>query len=204
MKSNNLSGHISALITIFIWGTTFISTKILLNSFQPIEILFFRFVLGLIILTIAYPKKLRLTTINQELTFAAAGLCGITLYYLLENISLTYTMASNVGVIISISPFFTAILSYLISKKGNKLHLNFFIGFVIAISGIYLISFKNSQLEINPAGDILAVVAALIWSVYSILSKKISDFGFNIIQTTRRIFTYGIIFMIPTLFFFDF
>ena len=40
------------------------------------------------------------------MTFALTGLCGVTLYYLLENIALTYSMASNIGVIISIAPFF--------------------------------------------------------------------------------------------------
>ena len=43
----SVAGHLSALVTIFIWGTTFISTKILLTDFQPVEILFFRFMLGL-------------------------------------------------------------------------------------------------------------------------------------------------------------
>ena len=41
-----IQGHFFALATIFLWGTTFISTKILLRQFQPIEILFFRFLLG--------------------------------------------------------------------------------------------------------------------------------------------------------------
>ena len=47
MKSNSTSGHLSALLTIIIRGTTFISTKILLADFLPVEILFFRFVMGL-------------------------------------------------------------------------------------------------------------------------------------------------------------
>ncbi len=204
MENKKGMGHIAALITIFIWGTTFISTKFLLNTFKPIEILFFRFVIGLIVLILIYPKQLKDTTKKQEMTFAAAGLCGITLYYLLENIALTYTMASNVGVIISVAPFFTAILSYIASNKNNKLSLNFFIGFVIAIIGICLISFSNSKIEIKPIGDILAFIAALVWAVYSLLTKKISSFGFNTVQTTQRIFTYGIILMIPALFFVDF
>ena len=56
--SKYLFGHIAALLTIFIWGTTFISTKILLVGFKPIEILFFRFLIGLIALLIIYPKRL--------------------------------------------------------------------------------------------------------------------------------------------------
>ncbi|RKJ06979.1 hypothetical protein D7X87_01910 [bacterium D16-54] len=44
------------LETILIWGTTFISTKILLADFQPVEILFFRFIMGYLVLLIAYPQ----------------------------------------------------------------------------------------------------------------------------------------------------
>lgn len=136
--------------------------------------------------------------------FAAAGLCGICLYYLLENVALTYTMASNVGVIISIAPFFTAILTHLFIKSEERLHINFFIGFAAAMLGIVLISFNGSKLELNPMGDILAVAAALVWACYSILTRKISGFGYSVILTTRRTFFYGILFMIPTMFFFDF
>lgn len=203
MENKNTAGHLSALLTISIWGTTFISTKVLLADFQPVEILFFRFLMGLLALLAVYPHRLKRTTSRQELTFAAARLCGICLYYLLENIALTYTMASNVGVIISVAPFFTAILSHLFMKEEN-LRANFFLGFVVAMIGIFLISFNGSRLEVNPVGDLLALLAALIWACYSVLTKKISGYGYNTILTTRRIFCYGILFMTPVLFLFDF
>jgi drug/metabolite transporter (DMT)-like permease len=204
MKKNKSAGHLAAVVTILIWGTTFISTKILLVDFQPIEILFFRFVMGFLALIIAYPHRLKGTTGKQELTFAVAGLCGVCLYYLLENIALTYTLASNVSIIISVAPFFTAILTHLLMKQEERLQANFFIGFVVAFAGICLISFNGSQMQLNPLGDILAMAAAFVWAVYSILTRKISSFGYNTIQTTRRVFAYGIGFMIPALFLFDF
>lgn len=154
MNKKATAGHITALITIVIWGTTFISTKILLTDFTPIEKLFFRFLLGLLVLIAVYPKRLRIKDKKQELTFAAAGLCGICLYYLLENIALTYTMASNVGVIISVAPFFTAVLSHVFLKTEEKLKVQFFVGFIVAITGICLISFNGKELELNPIGDI--------------------------------------------------
>jgi len=203
MKSNRTMGHLASLLTIIIWGTTFISTKILLSCFQPVEILFFRFVMGLIALLLIYPRPLKGTSKSQELTFAAAGLCGVCLYYLLENIALTYTMASNVGVIISAAPFFTALLSYIFLKE-EKPNINFFIGFAVAMAGIFLISFNGSKLELNPVGDLLALLAALIWACYSVLAKRISGYSCHTILTTRRIFCYGILFMIPPLFLFDF
>lgn len=204
MESKKSIGHFAAFLTIIIWGTTFISTKILLADFQPVEILFFRFVMGFLVLLIIYPRRLKEINLKQEITFAAAGLCGICLYYLLENIALTYTMASNVGVIISIAPFFTAILAHLFMKSEEKLRINFFIGFTVAMAGIILISFNGSKLALNLMGDFLAIIAAFVWACYSILTRKISSFGYPVILATRRTFFYGILFMIPALFFFDF
>lgn len=203
MKNPQATGHLSALVTILIWGTTFISTKVLLVAFQPVEILFIRFVLGLIALILVCPHRLKGTTPRQELTFAAAGLCGVCLYYLLENIALTYTLASNVGVILSVAPFFTAILSHVVFQGTEKLRPSFFGGFVLAMAGIALISFNGSALSLNPMGDLLALLAALVWACYSILTKKISGYGYSTLITTRRVFCYGIAFMIPAMFLFD-
>ncbi len=203
MENRRIAGHLAALFTIIIWGTTFISTKVLLVDFKPVEILFFRFVMGFAALFLVCPHCMKGVGRRQELTFALAGLSGICLYYLLENIALTYTMASNVGVIISVAPFFTAILSRLFLKSEGKLRANFFIGFVVAMAGVALISFNGSQMELNPMGDLLAVLAAFVWACYSILTKKISSFGYPVILTTRRTFFYGILFMVPALFLFD-
>ncbi|MDE6994412.1 MAG: DMT family transporter, partial [Lachnospiraceae bacterium] len=52
--------------------------------------------------------------------------------------------------------------------------------------------------------DLLALLAALIWACYSVLTKKISGYGFHTVLTTRRVFCYGILFMLPALFLSDF
>lgn len=203
-RKKEIQGHLFSLFTIFIWGTTFISTKILLKAFTPIEILFIRFVIGYFALLALYPHRLKVKERKQELYFAGAGLCGITLYFLLENIALTYTLASNVGVIISIAPFFTAIFAHLL-LTGEKMRAQFFIGFAVAVGGIFLISFNgSSQLKLNPMGDILAVLAAVVWAIYSVLTKKISGYHYHTISVTRRIFFYGLLFMMPVLFIFKF
>lgn len=205
MKTNDVMfGHIVAIITVFIWGTTFISTKLLLVSFSPIEILFFRFTIGFITLLLLKPQRFKTYDFEQELTFAAAGFCGVTLYYLLENIALTYSLASNIGVIAAIAPFFTAVLAHWF-LKDEQLLPRFFIGFIVAITGVILVSFNGSvAFELNPFGDFLAVLASIVWALYSILSRKISYYGYNAILATRHIFFYGLLFMTPTLLFFDF
>ncbi len=204
MEHRQTAGHAAAFFTIIIWGTTFISTKVLLTGFRPVEILLFRFVLGFGVLLAAYPKRLRTKNWRQELTFALAGLCGVCLYYLLENIALTYAMASNVGVIVSVAPFFTAILSHLFLKSEGKLRVQFFVGFVLAMIGIICMSFNGAEVAFRPIGDLLALIAALVWGFYSVFTKKISEYGYPVVLYTRRIFFYGILFMLPAMRFLDF
>ncbi len=200
MENKLWKGHIAAIFCIFVWGTTFISTKVLLLSFSPVEILFIRFTIGYTALWLAFPRRLCLLERKHELYFAAAGLCGVTLYFLFENIALTFTRVSNVGVIVSLAPFFAAFLAS-IFLRGERPGKRFFLGFVIAMTGIYLISFQNStEVNINPLGDFLAAAAAIIWAVYSTITKKISSFGYHTILVTRRIFFYGLLFMLPVLY----
>lgn len=198
------TGHLLALITILIWGTTFISSKILLTDFTPVEILFFRFLLGYFVLLLIYSRPVRTKSFKEELLFVSAGLCGITLYFLLENIALVYTLASNVGVIVSIAPFFTAVIAHFFLEE-EKFHRQFIIGFVIALSGIILIGLNGSfLLKLNPIGDLLAFIAPMVWAIYSVLMRKISGLQVHTIGATRKVFFYGILFMLPALFIFDF
>lgn len=196
-------GHMAAVFTILLWGTTFISTKVLLAELAPIEILFYRFLLGYFALWAVCPKVFRLRRLNDELLFMAAGLCGVTLYFLLENIALTYTFASNVSLILASAPFFTALAAHGFSC-GERLTIRFFLGFLAAMAGVALITFNGAVvLQLNPLGDLLAVSAAVVWAFYSVCTKKIGGRGWNVVQTTRRIFFYGLLFMIPALFLFD-
>ena len=79
MENKSKIGHLCALVTIIVWGTTFIATKVLLEVFNPVEILFVRAVLALITLYVICPQPMKGTTLKQELTFAGAGFCGIFL-----------------------------------------------------------------------------------------------------------------------------
>lgn len=197
-------GHAAALVTIAIWGATFISTKVLLRGFTPLEILFFRFCIGALALLLASPTRFVPFQKRGEWLFAAAGVSGVTLYFLLENIALTYTTASNVGVIVSVAPLFTALLARRIAKTERP-GARFYVGLCTALAGVVLITVNGAAaLQLNPLGDILALLSALLWAVYSLLVRKIGALGYPTIPVTRRIFAYGILFMLPALLFMDF
>ena len=203
-QKTKAAGHLAAIFTMLIWGTTFISTKVLLESLSPLEILVLRFVAGYIFLWLIRPVPLRIKSMKEELIMIAAGITGIGIYYLLENIALTMTQASNVSVIVSIAPIFTGIMAHFF-LDGEKMKKRIVAGFICAMVGICLSTFqKGEKLELNPLGDFLGLAAAAIWGVYSVCTKKISGFGYDTIVTTRRTFFYGIFFMLLALPFMDF
>lgn len=99
LSNSNTTAHLAAFLTILCWGTTFVSTKVLLQGFSPVQILLIRFCIGFAALYLLSANSVHQITRRQNLYLIAAGFLGICLYYLLENIALTYTQASNVGVI---------------------------------------------------------------------------------------------------------
>ena len=95
------------------------------------------------------------------------------------------------------------ILAGLFKAFGAKKVMRFFppivTGPIIILIGLN----GNFVLKLNPIGDILATLAAVVWACYSILMKKIGAFRINMVLCTRRVFFYGLLFMVPALFLFD-
>ena len=189
-------GYLLAAVTVIIWGITFVCTKDLLQDFSALEILFVRFIVAYIGLWIMHPKFEKIKT-KDNIFFCFAGLTGVVLYQFSENIALNFTSASNVSIIVSICPLFTAIISQIFFKEKH-ITPYFILGFVISIIGIALVSFNgNAEFKINPKGDSLALLAGICWGFYSLFVSIINKKNYNLLGSTRRIFFYAVIFMIP-------
>ena len=201
-KKKEVMCHIFALFCVFVWGTTFISTKVLLESFHPVVILLYRLIICVTLLFIIHPRIFKTYSFKHELLFVGAGASGVTFYFLFENMALSYTNASDVGIIVSAAPFFTLIFCT-IFLKSDRITLWFIIGFILAMSGVILISINGSNnLNANPIGYLLALLAMVMWGFYSVFVKKIGDLGYKGIGVTRKIMYYGLIFLIPFFFIF--
>lgn len=191
-----LLGYLLAAFSILVWGITFVCTKSLLADFSALEILFYRFFMAYFGLWLIRPKWEKIAW-KDNLWFALAGLSGVVLYQYSENLAINFTTASNVSVIVSICPLFTAIISQIFLKEK---HITpwFLLGFVISIAGVALVSLNGkTNLSINPKGDFLALLAALCWGFYSLFVSILNKRNYDGICSTRRIFFFAVIFMIP-------
>lgn len=188
----------AALLVIVLWSLTFISTKVLLRALAPVEILFYRYLLGYVTLCILYPRLHRPQSLRGELLFAGAGLCGGTLYFLAENYALAYSTASNVSLLLAAAPLFTAVAAHM--AAGEPFTRRLAAGSLIALAGVALVVGNGRlALHLHPLGDLLALSAAGFWAVYSILIKRIGG-RLNGLYVTRKILFYTLLTLLPAFF----
>lgn len=194
--TQKVMGHVYAIFTILVWGSCFVLTKQMLTAYTAIQIIPLRMGLAYITLWALRPKTLKLPW-RDELMFILIGVTGGSFYFFLQNTALTYTFAANVSIIIALSPILTVILAQLFSRNGERLGKFVYIGAVIAIAGVVLVVL-NGQLtfHLNPLGDLIALAAALMWAVYSILIKKYTEQYDNFL-VTRRVMLWAFITAVP-------
>ena len=189
--------HLIVLFTVIVWGTTFVSTKILLaNELSPVDIFFYRFLLAYTSIWFLGQKKLFANNLKDELLFMLTGITGGSLYFITENTALGITLASNVALLVCTAPILTTIFSRWFLKT-EKLNRYLWHGSLLALTGVAFISFNGRFiLQINPLGDLLCLIAALSWALYTILLKHLES-RYSTLLITRKVFFYGIITLLP-------
>jgi len=187
-------GYLFASFTILVWGSTFISSKVLLEYYTPAQIMLTRFILAYAALWLVRPKKLHLSG-KQEFLFLLLGLSGCSVYFFTENTALTYTLASNVSIIVAAAPILTALLAHFTGEE--RFRKNMLWGFLISFIGVILVVFNGTfVLKLNPKGDLLALAAAASWACYSVMLRRSAE-GLDSLLVTRRILFWGLVTTLP-------
>ena len=193
----NLFYHIIAIIVVSIWGVTFISTKVLINSgLSPQEIFFLRFIIAYIGMCFISHKRVFAKSWKDELLLMAGGMTGGSIYFLTENTAIAHTLVTNVSFIVCTTPLITTLLFILVDKDTHA-NRNIIIGSIISIIGMGAVVYNGSViLKLSPLGDFLALSAAISWAFYSLIMKKMfHKYDTNFI--TRKIFFYGLLTIVP-------
>jgi drug/metabolite transporter (DMT)-like permease len=190
--------HIEAILTSVVWGTTFVSSKVLIShGLTPEQIMLLRFILAYICIWLISPKQLWAKSWQDELLFVLLGLSGGSLYFLAENSALKFTQACNVSIIISVTPLLTAIATSLV-YKGERMGRALIIGAIVALVGIAFVVLNGQYvLKLNPIGDLLTISASLMWVVYGLILKKLQQREYTSVFVTRKVFFYGILTILP-------
>lgn len=198
---SHLIPHIVAFLTVAVWGSTFVFTKLLLQAgLSPAQIFTLRFIIAYVLL-LAYSMSRQhqwlCSSWKDELLMVALGITGGSLYFLTENAAMLYTTATNTSLIVCSCPLFAMLLFAIVYRQSEHITKVQAFGSVIACLGMAVVVLNGHfVLHLSPLGDMLAFGACLCWAVYSLLMKKALE-EYSTLFITRKVFFYGIITIIP-------
>ncbi len=193
--------HLAGILVVAIWGTTFISTKVLIgNGLAPQEIFFYRFLIAYVGIWFVSRGRLFADSFKDEAMLALAGLFGGSLYFFTENTALGITQASNVSFLLCGTPVITTLLSKMFFRD-EKISGRFAAGSLLALAGVAMVVFDGvTVLKVSPAGDLLTLAASFSWGFYSIVIRKLEN-RYSTAFITRKVFFYGLVTICPVFLF---
>ena len=198
MKNEQRSAILKALFSVIVWGASFVATKIALRYTTPIMVVWLRFAMGVVILgmVVKIRGQFALPQGRDWGYFALLGFLGITFHQWLQSTGLVTAQATTTGWIVASTPIFMALLGLIFLREN--LRWGQIIGIVLATIGVLLVVTKGNlstlgRSEFGTKGDILVLLSAPNWAVFSTLSRS----GLKRHPATRMMFyvmTFGWLF----------
>ncbi len=179
------------------WAGSFIAVKIGVRELSPVQIAFLRFAVAspfmLLVVLLKKKKKMRMP-LNEFPALIVLALSGVTLLYLFQFTGIKYTTASSSAVLINTNVIFIAILSFIFLKE--KLSVKKVGGILMGFLGVILIVGDASFTGITMKGNLLIILSASCWAVYSVVGKKLLE-KYDALTITTYAFIIGTFMFIP-------
>ena len=200
MNMNRSWKHYFALmISVCLWGSSFIADKIALQSFSPLFLCLIRFMISTAVLLVFRlgRKDFRYPVPEDMKKIAAAAFLGISVYYAIENIAVNMTSAADASVISAAYPLLTiltGIVFYHFRPARNQI-----IGILMACIGVLVLTVSSSRENSSLIGNLMLVFNGFLWALYNYLTGRISRHCDNFSVTYLQILI-GTVCFIPMLF----
>nr|WP_281253733.1 DMT family transporter [Sporomusa silvacetica] len=167
------------ILAAVIFSTMEIASKTVAADINPFQLNFIRFLIGGVILLptsmqVINRKNIELNR-NDCIYFIATGFLGIVISMSFFQFAILYTMASTVAIIFSANPTFTTPIAYfLLNEKINK---KVMLSLAVSLLGVFFI-LNPFGIHTDMKGIILAILAAITFAVYSVVSKmRVERYG---------------------------
>lgn len=177
----------ASLFTVFLcglFGANAVAIKISLTGLGVFTTAGVRFGIAAVVIFLwavctGKPLAVRKNQVHQLFILALFFFVQLSLFYFGQN----KTTASHATLISNVLPFFVMILAHYFIP-GDTINLKKISGLVLGFAGVLLLFFDNVALTGDALqGDLLILLAVLVWSCHVVYIKTIID-GFHPIQVT--------------------
>lgn len=172
-------GYVYIILSAVIFSTMEIAGKIAASDINPFQLNFLRFLIGGLILLppsikVMKKKKIKLNK-NDLYYFLITGILCVVVSMSFFQLAIVYAQASTVAIVFSTNPVFTVPFAYFILKE--KFNKNTVISLILSLIGIVCI-LNPVNMNANLKGIVLSILAAVTFSLYSVIGKmKSAKYG---------------------------
>ena len=168
MKKNILLVYTALLVSMLFWGFSFVWTKIVLQAYSPMAVIFLRLTISTAFLfamgkIFGWIKPVPRSVLKQ---IALLAFFEPFLYFVGENFGLVYVSATLASVIVSTIPLFTPVAAYFVLKE--KMSITNIIGITFSVVGVLMVVMKSDfSFQASLKGVLLmffAVAAAVAYT----------------------------------------
>jgi drug/metabolite transporter (DMT)-like permease len=174
LRSHSLRHDALLVLVTLIWGSTFLIVKNAVRLSGPFTYLTLSYGIGSLTLAIIFHKRLRHITRTELLSGLALGMILFT-GYALQTIGLQYTTVSKAGFITGLSIPLVPVFAFLLLRQ--KPTQGAIIGFMLSLTGLFLISFNDKFNLVFGLGEILILGAAIAFALHIV---NVSRFAPNV------------------------
>lgn len=201
-NANNYAGPLAAILSTILWGGSYVAMKFALQSFHPMTMIFLLLVVSSVAFLALFPslRKKQKYTGGDWRIFLILVLCEPCLYFIFEGYALSFTSASQAGMLSAALPIFVGVFGYFMLKE--RLSMTAWIGCAITICGVVCLSMGAVVDEHAPnplLGNFLQVCGMVVAALYAICVRWLSR-GYTPLFITAIQAWAGLIFFSPVLF----
>ncbi|MGW0332676.1 DMT family transporter [Streptomyces sp. NPDC003011] len=155
-----------------LWSSSYAVTKEVLADVGPLTIGAVRFTIAAVLLGIMVRvrrKPAARPDARQRRLIHLSGLLGITVYFVLENIGVELSTASDASLIVASYPLMTMLVELVVLRTGMPLlRLG---GVLLAAGGAFLVVRNGAEVGGGARwfGDVLLLLGGLVWAGYNVL-----------------------------------
>jgi len=176
-RSDPRWAYLLVVLATFLWATNITLGRALRNDIGPVSLTAARFFVGGLIFIAILNKRSTQSNLpinrREWLLWAGMSLCGVFGFPIILYLALQFTTASRAALINAAGPLMTALLAALFLRE--RLSLPLIVGSLVSLVGVGLvISASTTGTNVTTptlVGDLLALITALLWGIYSIMAR---------------------------------
>jgi len=164
------------LLTMTVWGSTFVVTKGLIELWPPFTLALTRVGIGtLVLMPLAFARHRQ----EGRLPWGAIwcmGLLGVTLYYLVFNLAMVYISASQGALVQASIPAMTALVAVVwLRERATAMR---WLGIALSVGGVLIVFSGNGAAtgQVTWLGNLLMFASVVCWALYTAMAKRVANF----------------------------